>query len=163
MMKRFTYFLILLTVILCCASFAWAQTYKKFSTAYTDVYYLEDQDLDDFIWKLGGQRLDFSNESQLASFRIDRLIERVQTIIDMWPKEFRVPIFLHREVLSLNKVGYYDYQTKSLHFNVDYASEGVFAHELVHAVIDRYFPSAPPSKMQEILAQYVDEHVWSDY
>lgn len=162
-MKHLAVLLTLLAVILCFSSLAGAQDYKKFPTSYTDIYYLADKDLDDFIWKLGGQHLDFSKDSQLASFRIDRLMERVQAIIDMWPKDFRVPIYLHREVLSLNKVAYYEYETKALHFSVDYTSEGVFAHELVHAIIDQYFPSAPPSKMQEILAQYVDQHIWSDY
>jgi hypothetical protein len=31
---------------------------------------------------------------------------------------------------------------------------------MAHAVINFYFKVPPPAKMQEILAQYVDLHVW---
>ena len=40
---------------------------------------------------------------------------------------------------------------------------GVLAHEVAHAIINQYFAVPPPSKVQEILSQYVDKHLWGDY
>ena len=136
---------------------------KVFKTKHTSVHYSNDQDLDDFIWRLGGQKMEITNDPELASSRIDRLVNRVQMILDMWPENFQIDIQLHRGPLKNNKVAYYEYQTKTIHICVDYTSDGVIAHELAHANIDQYFPSSPPSKMQEILSQYVDSHLWSDY
>ena len=136
---------------------------KLFKTKYADIYYSSDNDIDSFIWRLGGQRMEFLNNLELASNRIDRIVNRVQTILDMWPESFKVTIYLHSETLGPNKVAYYEYQTESLHFSIDYASDGVVAHEMAHAIINQHFPSRSPSKMQEILSKYVDEHLWSDY
>ncbi len=152
-----------LSVCLVIVSPAQAQFDKTFTTKYTTVHYARDKDLDEFIWKLGGQRMEFMNDRALASNRIDRVVNRVQSILDMWPNSLHLDIYLHREVLEHNKVAFYKKSTDSLHIAVDYASDGVLAHEIVHAVIDQYFPVQPPSKMQEILAQYVDRHLWSDY
>jgi hypothetical protein len=46
---------------------------------------------------------------------------------------------------------------------VDNVSDGVFAHEIAHAVIYKYFPRPPSSTAQEVLTQYVDKYLWSDY
>ena len=132
-------------------------------TKYCIVHYTNEEDIDDFIWKLGGQRLEFVNDPQLASNRIDRIISRVEAILDMWPENFTVHLYLHRGVLKPNEVAFYEYKTKALNISVDYASDGVFAHEVAHAVINQYFTIPPPSKVQEILSQYVDKHLWGDY
>lgn len=136
---------------------------KIFKTRYAEIYYLKDEDIDAFIWRLGGNRMEFLDNFDLASNRVDRIVDRVQMLLDMWPENFRVKIYLHPEELDQNKVAFYEYQTDSLHFSVDYASDGVVAHEIAHAVINQYFPAGAPSKMQEILSQYVDEHLWSEY
>jgi len=140
-----------------------AQSDNSFKTKYTTVYYSQDKDLDDFIWKLGGQRLEFSKSTQLASNRIDRLVNRVQLILDMWPDDLAIPIYLVRGALESNEAAYYNEHTRAIHICVGYASDGVLAHEIAHAVINRYFASPPPTKIQEILSQYVDAHLWSDY
>lgn len=142
---------------------ALAQSEKVFKTKYSTVYYVADKDLSDFIWRIGGTRFEFSTDTNLAQNRIDRIIERVETILDMWPKNFNIDVYLHKEELQPNKVAYYEYKTKSIHASIDNVSDGVFAHEIAHAVISQYFSSPPPSKAQEILTQYVDKYLWSDY
>jgi len=140
-----------------------AESHKIFQTKYTTIYYADDADIDDFIWRLGGQRLEFVQDPALASHRIDRLVDRVQAILDMWPAHFRIDVYLYRGPLSAQETAYYEKGVKAIHISVDYASDGVVAHEIVHATIDQYFPTPPPSKIQEILAQYVDKNLWSDY
>lgn len=141
----------------------WAQPQKIFHTKYAAIYYADEADIDDFIWRLGGQKLEFVEDPKLASYRIDRLVDRVQTVLDMRPKNFQITIYLHRGPLSANQAAYYEKNTKAVYVSVDYASDGVVAHEIAHASIDQYFSTPPPSKMQEILAQYVDKNLWNDY
>ncbi len=141
----------------------WAQSQKTFQTKYTTIYYDADADINDFIWRLGGQKLEFARDPQLASYRIDRLVDQVQALLDMFPANFQIVIYLHRGPLTANEAAYYEKSTKIIHVSVDYASDGVVAHEIAHANMEAYFPIAPPSKVQEILAQYVDKHLWSDY
>ena len=136
---------------------------KSFKTKFSTIYYTNDTDLDDFIWRLGGQKLEYTSDPQLASNRVDKLVNRVQMILDMWPKDFQIDIYLHRGTLKPNETAYYESKTNSIHISVDYTSDGVMAHELAHASIDHYFPTPPPTKMQEILAQYVDKQLWSNY
>ncbi len=162
-MKRFFGIVSLFLPLIFVPNIIWAESQKVFQTKYSIIHYSEDKDIDDFIWRLGGQRLEFTNDPQMASYRIDRLVDRVQTVLDMWPKNFQITVYLHRGPLSANKVAYYEKNTKAIHVSVDYASDGVVAHEIAHASIEQYFSISPPSKMQEILAQYVDKHLWNDY
>lgn len=162
-MKRLCGYLIVFPLLFCFPTKVWAQSAKVLNTKYTTVYFSQDNDLDDFIWRLGGQRLEFRQDRHLASNRIDRLVNRVCVILDMWPNNLKIFIYLHRGVLELNKVAYYNEHTKAIRISVDYTSDGVLAHEIAHAVISQYFPSPPPTKAKEILSQYVDKHLWSDY
>lgn len=145
------------------ASLTFAQSEKIFKTKYSTIYYSQDQDLNDFLWRIGGMRFEFSSDTSLAQNRIDRIVERVQAILDMWPKNFNIDVYLCRGDLLPHKVAYYEHKTKSIHASIDNVSDGVFAHEVAHAVISRYFSSPPPSKAQEILTQYVDKYLWNDY
>lgn len=160
-MRIFTYLTIL--AVLAYPASIFAQTEKIFKTNHAAIYYKEDKDLSDFLWRISGQRLEPLLDDNFAKTRVDRIVERVETILDMRPKNFHIDIYLHREELTLNRVAYYEHKTKSIHAAVDNVSDGVFAHEIAHAVISQYFSSPPPSKAQEILTQYVDKYLWSDY
>ena len=163
MKKLFRFVGLAFLLVFLAAPCGWSQTQNTFQTKYTTIYYFEDADIDDFIWRLGGQRLEISSDPELASHRIDNLVDRVQALLDMWPPNFQVAIYLHRGPLSANETAFYEKTEKAIHVSVEYASDGVLAHELAHASIAAFFSVPPPSKMQEILAQYVDKHLWSDY
>ncbi|MBZ0167188.1 MAG: hypothetical protein K8I00_10320 [Candidatus Omnitrophica bacterium] len=134
-----------------------------FTSKYASIYYVNEDDLNDFIWRLGGAKLEFTDNPEMASHRLDRLVNRVQMILDMWPTNFAIRIHLYRGDLKFDKFAYYNEDENTIYVHVDYNSDGVMAHELAHAVINHYFPTPPPSKVQEILAQYVDRNLWSDY
>jgi hypothetical protein len=38
--------------------------------------------------------------------------------------------------------------------------EGILAHEIAHSIIDNYLLILPPKATAEILARYVDEHLF---
>jgi len=150
-------------IFLLFTSLAFAESQKIFQTKYSKIHYAEDKDLSDFIWRISGKRFEFSTDTAFAQNRVDRIVERVETILDMWPQNFNIDIYLHRGELQPNKVAYYEHKTKSIQISIDNVSDGVFGHEVAHAVISQYFSSPPPSKAQEILTQYVDKYLWSDY
>lgn len=156
-------FLTILGLISINPSLVFSESEKTFDTKYAAIHYAEPQDLSDFIWRIGGLRFEFSRDTDLAQTRVDRIVERVEAILDMWPKDFKIDIYLHREELTFNKVAYYSHRTKSIHISIDNVSDGVFAHEIAHAIICQYFPSPPPAKAQEIITQYVDKYLWNDY
>lgn len=138
-------------------------TEKEFSTRYTTIHYAHDKDMDDFIWKLGGQKLEFSRDRALASSRVDRIIDRVRNILDIQPTGFKVGIYLRRGPLESGHTAFFDYKTRSIHISVDNVTDGIFAHEVAHAVINFNFGPTLPSKVQEILTQYADKYLYSDY
>lgn len=160
---RFIAYLIIVSLFLAGPPSALAQSEKIFKTRYAEIHYAEDKDINDFIWHLGGHKLELMRDTVLAQNQVDRIIERVEAILDMWPKNFSIKIDLHRHKLEPNRVAYYDNKNGSIHISIDHATDGVLAHEIAHAVIHRYFSSPPPSKVQEILTQYVDRYLWSDY
>lgn len=162
-MKRLPIILLTALLAITASSTGFAESSKIFKTKYTTVHYNEDKDLEDFLWRLGGTRIDVARDKELASSRIDRIIERVQTIIDMRPKNLNIDVYLQRGDLKYNEVAFYQYKTSAIYISVDKASDGVFAHEVSHAIVNRYFTTPIPSKMQEIITQYVDRYLWSDY
>ncbi len=162
-MKRTAAFLTLLVFIAIYPASVHAAPEKKFTTRYATINYSEDKDMDDFIWRLGGQKLEFTNDTALASSRVDRIIDRVENILDMRPGSFTVQIYLHRGKLEGGRIAFYEYKSKVIHISVDNVTDGVFAHEAAHALIHHNFGTLLPSKMQEILTQYVDKYLYNDY
>jgi len=164
-MKRLTVYILSLSILLLSnLPAAFGQTQKKiFKTKYTFIHYDDDKDMDEFVWRLGGGKFEFFSDVSLASSRIDRIVDKVMAILGMWTKAPRIDIFLYRGVLEANKAAFYDNKTKAIHISVENSSDGVFAHEVAHVVINQYFVTPPPSRTQEILTQYVDKYLWSDY
>lgn len=160
---RLTAYGMVLSILFAYPQSASAQSEKVFKTKYTTVYYTQEKDIDDFLWRLGGSRFEYSSDTNLASNRIDRIIERVEAILDMHPKNFNISIYLEKTHRDPQRRAFYEHKTRYIHVSIEDSSEGVFAHEIAHAVMNQYFSSPPPSKIQEILAQYVDKYLWIDY
>ncbi|MCL5023252.1 MAG: hypothetical protein M1497_07780 [Nitrospirae bacterium] len=112
---------------------------------------------------------DLSVESQLSG-KIDVIVERVETILEMRPRNFTIALHvlpdadkvkeLYRKKYFRNVdfVAFYAPSEKAVYIAADEAKAVILAHELAHAVIDQYFGVAAPVKIHEILAQYVEEN-----
>jgi len=139
------------------------------------IQYSNDAYLHTFTLRIGGftytsRGLD-DNPSNVRT-RIDEIMERVQATLDMYPSDLHISILLYPDHQSMEKIyrrftltgntplAFYSNKTKSIYVNVAGITGGVLAHEMAHAVINFYFEVPPPAKMQEILAQYVDLHIW---
>jgi hypothetical protein len=55
---------------------------------------------------------------------------------------------------------WYSYEENTIHVTVKDLHEGIIAHEMAHAIIDHYLVVRPPPATAEILARYVDTHLY---
>ena len=106
--------------------------------------------------------------------KVDLLFEKVQQILDMRRKmkKVRVRLFSNADQLGVayykiyrkknNIRGWYVHDFNTIYLNVRDVHEGVFAHELGHSVIDHFLSVRPPRATAEILAKYVDKHLFEE-
>lgn len=160
MMRRaiFVFFLLLSRSF----SFTAAAEDGSLKTLYSVVHYPDANTMSEFLWRISGQKVLFPADLRASQNSVDRIIERVQSVLDMYPDAFQVSVRLFSPYTS-GDIASYEGSTRSVRVFADRVTDGVFAHEISHAVIDSYFESAPPRKVHEILSRYVDQHLWSDY
>ncbi len=127
-----------------------------------DIVYSDENALSDFFWRISGKRFDSIEELTIAAPKVDSLLERVKSILDMYPEKLHITIEIYPEYKE-GRIASYSYKTGVIKVYADKITDGILAHEMAHAVICNYFRTCPPAKMQEILTQYVDRHLWSDY
>lgn len=104
--------------------------------------------------------------------KVDAVYERVQEILDMRKlmKKVKINIYHSKEELhaAYQKIfnqpchlrGWYLYEFNTIYLNVDDIHEGMLAHEIAHSIIDHYLLVRPPKATAEILARYVDGHLF---
>lgn len=112
-------------------------------------------------------------ETELVQ-KIDLLFVKVQQILDMRKemRKIRVRLFSNDEQLAeaykkifkqkINVRGWYVYEFNTVFLNVKDVHEGMLAHELGHAVINHFLTVQPPRATAEILAKYVDKHLFDE-
>lgn len=103
--------------------------------------------------------------------KLDAIVERIETILDMFPKELKFKIILLPSDTDVQKIyrnkyrrnvdyiAFYSPRDKTIFISVNDISLGVLAHELAHVIIDRYYGIPTPVNIHEILAQYVESHL----
>jgi hypothetical protein len=157
-------------------------------TEHTILLYHSRKDLEDFDYEVdyseGGvfSRLFSSSDSDdylnKVRNKIDHLFRRVQKILDMRKlmKKVIIEIYSDRDALrqayariygphrrsrgSEIPRSWYRYSTNTIYVNVEDVNEGILAHEMAHAIIDHYLVVRPPRATAEILARYVDTHLY---
>lgn len=134
---------------------------KLIETKFTSIRYAVDQDLSDFFWRITGKRFTPPEDPESAKKRVDEIVQKVQSLLGMYPEAFRVDIALETPREG-GEVALYSHKTRRVTAAPARVTDGVLAHEIAHAVICSYFKIPPPSKTQEILAQYVDRHLWGE-
>lgn len=104
--------------------------------------------------------------------KMDALFERVQQILDMRKRMKRVSIHVHGNKAQLHAAfrerfnapcpvrAWYAHEQNTIHLNAKDVHEGIVAHEMAHAIIDHYLLVRPPRATAEILARYVDAHLF---
>ena len=100
---------------------------------------------------------------------IDSLFLEVCDVLDTKLKSYRGRIVVYPDIVEVGKAVYGNSQIieaslpsvyipshNAIYISFKDTTAGMLAHEMAHAVISSYFVVAPPAKVQEILAGYVE-------
>ena len=166
-------------------SFSWAgQKWKKMESEYCEIYFLSYRELKkinsnvdvssislNFEKKIRSPKIKTKSISEKVKRKFDIIFKKAEDILNMYPRGIKVKINIYLNKKQLDKayhklfkqknraISFYVYKTNTIYTSVQHISEGVLAHEMGHCIIDHYFVILPPSKVQEILAIYVDTHL----
>lgn len=154
------------------------------NSKYLRLFFNNREDVERF-----SEKIDFSGGNSLGSIfsrstsqdlenqlivKLDALFEKVQLILDMRKSmaKIRVNVYSNGDQLAEafqliyqrkgNVRGWYVYEYNTVYLNVMDVHEGMLAHELAHAIIDHFFAVRPPRATAEILATYVDKHLFDE-
>ncbi|SLM29907.1 conserved exported hypothetical protein [Desulfamplus magnetovallimortis] len=154
-------------------------------TKYVKIYYQNQEDIEMFDKKIdydmdsqgfgffGNKRSGADFEDELKK-KIDSLYERVQAILDMRKAMKKVSVKIYTDENALWDAyeaiyqkrkqlrAWYIFEYHTVYVNREDLNEGILAHEIAHAVIDNYLDVRPPAATAEILARYVDMHLFED-
>jgi hypothetical protein len=103
--------------------------------------------------------------------KIDVVLEKVEVVLDMFPKDVSFNIILlpddediqkiHQNVYhrDANYIAFYSPKTNTVYLSVDDINLRVLAHEFGHVIVENYFEISPPPKMHELLAQFAAANI----
>ncbi|MBN3038424.1 MAG: hypothetical protein JW869_03280 [Candidatus Omnitrophica bacterium] len=190
-MKRFGFHIIYL-ITLACLHFAGEASaedalafetpeWRNIESQYCTIRYRPEVDLKKINRKIDLTFFDFNPQyykvkveevEQKLAEKFDRLFERVQQILDMFPRKIHINVAIYEDQQQLDdcyyqlfgpsskqRISYYVHKYTTIYTTESAISEEVLAHEIAHAIIDHYFLILPPEKIKELLAQYVEFHL----
>jgi hypothetical protein len=124
----------------------------------------------DFLSDLFGSNSDTIHDK--VKKKVDGIFRKVQQILGMHKRMDKVHIHICRNRKQLNDKYYrmfgrpcrfqawYVHQLNTVYVNANDLHEGMLGHEFAHSIIDHYLGVRPPRATAEILAQYVDLHLY---
>jgi hypothetical protein len=157
--------------------------WKRIETKHTIIQYETIDDLKQFDGKIDYSKGRFTLKGLFSGAdpndpggsikrKVDLLFERVQEILDMRKKTNKVIMNLYPNKKRLHEAyfaithtecrirAWYIYESNTIYINKDDVHAGMLAHEMAHSIIDHYFSARPPRATAEILARYVDRHLY---
>lgn len=111
-----------------------------------------------------------SIEDEVIS-KIDFIVEKVMTVLDMYPSGLKFSIIIRRNVkavkqdfkalynMDVDYIAFYSPSKNIVFYSADNANIRVVAHEIGHVVVEHYFTISPPQRIHEVLAQFAEQHV----
>lgn len=169
---------VVLIALLFSISYPVAAQEAGLETRYATVVFTDEGELFELARKLGGPGsvVSSTNPNLRGHIKenVDRIVFRVKVLLDMHPEALKFTVRLYPSDRALRDayqglgafgdppLAFYSHKSRTIHMGLQNATDRVFAHEVAHAVINAYFTVPPPAQVQEILAQYVDRHLWED-
>jgi hypothetical protein len=158
-------------------------SWKKIETRYTIIMFKSAKDLHRFDKKIDYSpnraallRLKGSSKSNdpfdRLRLKVDAVFERAQEILEMQGRVKSVVIRIYPDKKSLSDIcfkitgkkcrirSWYIFNNRTIYANAKDTHEGILAHEMAHHIIDHYMNVRPPRATAEILARYVDKHLF---
>lgn len=151
---------------------------SELRTQYTTITYDKEEQLRKFNRgvSLGSLSYLLRNKRSITSDdevrnKVDVLVERVEAILDMFPRDLKFKIVLlstdtdvqrvykNKYGAAVDYISFYSPREKTVYISVDDIRIGVLAHEMAHVILDFYFGVSPPVKIHEVLAQFVESHL----
>ena len=149
----------------------------EFETRYATVTYFDMKDLREFNNELYMGRLRSRYKVQgdtvqdEVGAKIDFIVERVMTVLDMYPRNLKFLIEIYPDARKVQQVfrrlyqvdvryiAFYSPSRDKIFFSADNGRLRVVAHEIGHVVVENYFTISPPRRIHEVLAQFAEKHV----
>ncbi len=103
--------------------------------------------------------------------KIDLIVEKVETVLDMYPATLRFNIVIHGSTRgvqesyqrlynrTVNYIAFYSPGENTVFYSADHSKLRVVTHEIGHVIAENYFAISPPPKIHEVLAQYAEAHI----
>ena len=158
-------------------------SWKRIETKHTIIQYETIKDLKEFDGEIDYSTGKFTLKGLFSASdsndpagpikkKVDMLFERVQEILDMRGRTRKVIINLYPNKKRLHDTyfsitgkrchirAWYIYESNTIYINKNDVHAGMLAHEMAHSIIDHYFSARPPRATAEILARYVDKHLY---
>lgn len=152
---------------------------KEAKSRYASLHYSSQELLNDFNEEIElGRKLDSSaRRKQIVTVedevmaKIDTIIEKAETILEMFPDKLRIRIVLLESAGDVARVfrekygkdadhiAFYSLSEDTIYLSVDDVSLAVLAHEIGHAIVDHYFPVRAPYNVHELMAQFVEKRI----
>lgn len=156
----------------------------RIDTRYTIIQFESYNDLKRFcrkVYYLSGEsdpkrifsKEDTGDVTRTVIRKVDAIYERVQEILDMrkrmkkkviikiYPTKTQLQETYHRIYEKHGSYrAWYAFNLNTIFITSEDIHEGILAHEMGHAIIDNYLSVRPPSATAEILARYVDKHLF---
>jgi len=142
------------------------------------IFYEDEADLKRFVKgsRFGSFSFFFGGKKgvtmeQEAANNMDKVLTRVQEILEMFPKGMQINVSLHKSSKQLSAIhkeiywvpadyiAFYARKRNTVYIATKEMDLRVLAHELAHAVIEHYFNNSPPVKLHELMAQYVESQI----
>src|SRR3989338_9245625 len=132
---------------------------RSLETKYATIRFMDDLHVNDFLWRITGSRIPAGQSAdEPAKSRVDELVERVESLMDVYPPSLHFTIEITPAAGDSRTAAHYDHERRRLYVSPTTVTDGMLAHEIAHAVICAQFSPPPPEKAQEILARFVDEN-----
>ena len=145
--------------------------WQVYKTEYTIVKYIDDRDLQKFDRAIDYPSMFFKKYP--LDVKTDKIFLRIQEILGMTNNKITININIYSnkkqlKILFLKQKGkalkipraWYVHANKTIYLNAKDINARILAHEMAHAIINSYLLVKPPRLTAEILARYVDKHLY---
>lgn len=113
--------------------------------------------------------------------KVDSIVEHAEIVLDMFPDKLKITIILLADAsavtsvfkekygkgtgqiasysLSADHIAFYSLSADTIYISAEDINHKVLAHEIGHAIVDRYFKTRVPTTIHELLAQFTEKHI----
>ena len=103
--------------------------------------------------------------------KTDIIVEKAETVLEMFPSNLHFTLILlpasedisrvfnQKYNKNVNYLSFYSLSEKTIYISVDDANLSILAHEIGHAIVDRFFNVRPPYNIHELMAQFTEKHI----